>query len=142
MVLMSSYTIRSEEETAEIARAFARTLKKGDVVAFYGALGAGKTTFIRGIIQSLTTPDADVPSPTFTLLQTYDAPRFPIYHFDMYRLKNPNEAYELGIEDAFADGVSLIEWPERVASLLPRPHTRIDIDIKGSKRHMQIREVR
>lgn len=138
---MASHTIQSEAETADIARAFACTLKKGDVVAFYGALGAGKTTFIRGVIQSLTTPDADVPSPTFTLLQTYDTPRFPIHHFDMYRLKNQAEAYELGIEDAFADGVSLIEWPERVASLLPRPHMRIDIEIKGSKRHIHIREV-
>lgn len=138
---MPSYVIQSEKETLDIARLFAKTLKKSDVVAFYGALGAGKTTFIRGIIQSLTTPDVDVPSPTFTLVQTYDAARFPIHHFDMYRLKNETEAYELGIEDAFADGVSLIEWPERVASLLPRRHIRVEIQIKKQKRHIHIREV-
>ena len=119
----------NESETAQIAYHFAQTLKVGDVVALYGTLGVGKTAFCRGIIQSLTSNETDVPSPTFTLLQTYDTPLYPVYHFDMYRLKTPEEAYEIGIEDAFYDGVSLIEWPEKLGYLLPQHHKKVTIEI-------------
>ncbi len=123
------HTVQNESETQSIATAFAKTLKKGDIIALYGTLGAGKTAFCRALIQSLTGNKNDVPSPTFTLLQTYEAPDFLIYHFDFYRLKNPDEAYEIGIEDAFYDGVSLIEWPEKLGYLLPPEHKSIHIKI-------------
>ena len=134
---MSVFLSHSEKETAEIAARLAKQLKSGDIVTLYGTLGAGKTAFCRGFIQSLL-PETEVPSPTFTLLQTYDTPSFPVYHFDMYRLKSPEEAYEIGIEDAFAEGVSLIEWPEKIGSLLPKKHIRVDIRFKGNDRQIEI----
>ena len=91
----------------------------GDAIALSGPLGAGKTAFARAFINALAGESVEVPSPTFTLLQTYPTARGMIWHFDFYRLERPEEAYELGIEEAFADGISLIEWPERVALLLP-----------------------
>lgn len=128
------YYSQNEQETARIASELAQKLHVGDIVALYGTLGMGKTAFCRGFIQSFLNGQ-DVPSPTFTLLQTYDTPKFPIYHFDMYRLKSPEEAFEIGIEDAFAEGVSLIEWPEKIGNLLPKKHIRIFIepDKKGRK---------
>ncbi len=120
---------KSETDTLKIASDLAKKVTPGTIIALYGTLGAGKSAFCRGFIQSLCQTE-DVPSPTFTLLQTYETPSFEIYHFDMYRLKKPEEAFELGIEDAFIDGVSLIEWPEKIGSLLPKNAIRITIEIQ------------
>lgn len=135
---MTVFISDSEQETAKIAGQLAKTVRIGDVIALYGTLGAGKTAFCRGFIQSLT-QTTEVPSPTFTLLQVYDTPAFPVYHFDMYRLKNPLEAYEIGIEDAFAEGVSLIEWPEKLGNLLPPKHISVYIDIIPEGRRITIK---
>ncbi len=102
-----------------------------DILALWGDLGAGKTTLARGFITTLVPGDEAVASPTFTLVQTYStevasAP-VDIWHFDLYRLKSAEEAYEVGIEEAFADGISLIEWPVRLGSLLPRD--RLDVTL-------------
>ncbi|HUN52569.1 MAG TPA: tRNA (adenosine(37)-N6)-threonylcarbamoyltransferase complex ATPase subunit type 1 TsaE [Candidatus Sulfotelmatobacter sp.] len=105
--------------TLTLAGRLAALAAAGDVIALSGPLGAGKTAFARAFINSLSGESVEVPSPTFTLLQTYPTPRGTIWHFDFYRLERAEEAYELGIEEAFADGISLIEWPERVAALLP-----------------------
>ena len=111
--------------TEALAAAYAARLAPGDVIALTGDLGAGKTVFARALIRSLgraAGTDIDhVPSPTFTLVQLYDLADFTLYHFDLYRLKAPDEVWEIGIEDAFADGVSVIEWAERIEHLLP-PH--------------------
>ncbi len=107
------------DATARLAVALAPLLRPGDVVALRGELGSGKTTFARALIRALTAGDEEVPSPTFTLVQTYAAPAFEIWHFDLYRLQKPEDAVELGIEDAMADGVALIEWPERLGLWLP-----------------------
>ncbi|MBQ9090404.1 MAG: tRNA (adenosine(37)-N6)-threonylcarbamoyltransferase complex ATPase subunit type 1 TsaE [Alphaproteobacteria bacterium] len=128
------YIVSSEEETIQIAQNLAQQVSCGMVIALYGTLGAGKTAFCRGFIQSLTHQSTEVPSPTFTLLQIYDTPLYPVYHFDMYRLKTPDEAYEIGIEDAFAEGVCLIEWPEKLGYLLPKKHISITIDILPDKK--------
>ena len=88
------------------------------MIALKGELGAGKTTFARAFIRARGGGEA-VPSPTFTLVQIYEIGDVPIWHFDAYRLRDPDEAWELGIEDAFRDGISLIEWPERLGPLLP-----------------------
>ena len=131
---MTIYIAQTEQDTFRIAANLATRVKKGDVIALYGTLGMGKTVFCRGFINSLL-PKTEVPSPTFTLLQTYDTDKFQIYHFDMYRLKSPEEAYEIGVEDAFSDGVSLIEWPEKIGRILPKKHISVTIeaDKKGRK---------
>ena len=130
---MTHFISASENETIKIATDYAKKVKPGMVIALFGTLGAGKSAFCRGFIQSLCPHVCDVPSPTFTILQTYEAAEFDIYHFDMYRLKVPEEAYELGIEDAFVEGVSLIEWPEKIGSLLPRNSIKITIEIQDDE---------
>ena len=125
------WQVRSERETAAVAAQLAPYFKRGDIVLLKGTLGVGKTTFVRALIRHLLKSDIDVPSPTFTLLQIYDTPKFPIYHFDFYRLKSPDEAYEVGIEDAFADGLSLIEWPDKIAPLLPKHCKSITFQISS-----------
>ena len=123
------WQVSTEQETAVVAAKLAPLLHKGDVILLNGTLGVGKTTFVRALIRFLVKKEIDVPSPTFTLLQTYDTPNFTIYHFDFYRLKSPEEAYEIGIEDAFIEGVSLIEWPDKVATLLPKKHRSITFQL-------------
>lgn len=115
------FTTTSEAETIAVATTFAATLKMRDIVLLEGDLGMGKSVFSRAVIRALTgQADLDVPSPTFTLVQTYDSPKGDIYHFDLYRLKDPDELYEIGWEEALSDGVLLIEWPERLGHLMPK----------------------
>ncbi len=119
------------EKTAMAAGILAHLVRPGDVLALWGDLGAGKTTFARGFIAALLPGEDAVPSPTFTLVQTYPVALHgevaEIWHFDLYRLKRADEAYEIGIEEAFASGVSLIEWPDRLGSLLPPK--RLDVTL-------------
>jgi tRNA threonylcarbamoyladenosine biosynthesis protein TsaE len=122
-------TVRDETETARVAQAVARVAVCGDVIALHGDLGSGKTAFARGFIRTLTAADEDVPSPTFTLVQTYAADRADLYHFDFYRIEDPEEAWEIGIEDAFDGGISLIEWPENIGGLLPAD--RLDVILQS-----------
>jgi tRNA threonylcarbamoyladenosine biosynthesis protein TsaE len=107
-----------EAATHGLAAVVAAIAEPGDVIALKGELGAGKTTFARAFIQASGAGE-EVPSPSFSLVQVYDAGPATIWHFDLYRLRSPEEAWELGIEDAFHDGISLIEWPERLGALLP-----------------------
>ncbi|HEY8964484.1 MAG TPA: tRNA (adenosine(37)-N6)-threonylcarbamoyltransferase complex ATPase subunit type 1 TsaE, partial [Alphaproteobacteria bacterium] len=110
----------SEADLGSVAAEIAPFLKGGGLVTLNGDLGMGKTAFARALIRHLTNAGEDVPSPTYTLLQTYNAPNMSIWHFDLYRLKSPDEVYELGWEDAVAPGnLVLIEWPERIEDLLP-----------------------
>jgi tRNA threonylcarbamoyladenosine biosynthesis protein TsaE len=108
-----------EAATAALATRLARLARRGDVIALKGELGTGKTSFARAFIRSRARNDEIVPSPTFTLVQVYELPDLSIWHVDGYRLRHPDEASELGLEDAFHDGVSLIEWPERLGPLVP-----------------------
>jgi len=107
-----------EDATAAFAARVAALARPGDVIALKGELGAGKTCFARAFIRARG-GDEEVPSPTFTLAQVYELANAAVWHFDCYRLRDPEEAWELGIEDAFRDGISLIEWPERLGPLLP-----------------------
>lgn len=137
---MSSFISTNETETLKYAAKFAKNLKPGDIIALRGSLGSGKTVFSKGVIQALCRPDTDVPSPTFTIVQSYDTIKGPLYHFDFYRLKTPEEAYEIGIEDAFADGICLIEWPEKIGSLLPQKHIDVFLEIQGENHIIKIED--
>jgi tRNA threonylcarbamoyladenosine biosynthesis protein TsaE len=116
--------LTDEAATGALGRSLAARMGPGDVVALWGGLGAGKSTLARAFIRALTSEDEDVPSPTFTLVQTYDGPTAPIWHFDLYRLDSPDDVWELDIEDALHD-ISLIEWPDRMGRYLPQ--NRLDV---------------
>jgi len=116
-----------EAATAALAHRLAPVLRAGDVIALRGDLGAGKTAFARALIRALTSPEEEVPSPTFTLVQSYDALLGRIFHFDLYRVTSPDELTEIGWDEALADGLVLVEWPERAGTLLPV--ARIDIEL-------------
>ena len=124
--------LADESATVELARRIAEVSHAGDVIGLSGDLGVGKTRFARAFIDTLTDDGEEVPSPTFTLVQTYDSRVGTIWHFDLYRLSQATEAYELGIEDAFAAGVALIEWPERLQELLPPERLDIAFSFVGS----------
>lgn len=111
-------------QLTKLATLVARRAIVGDVVALYGDLGTGKTTFVRAALRGLGWT-AEVPSPTFTLAQLYEIKGLRLWHFDLYRLDDSREAIELGIDEAFADGVSFVEWPERLVDSLPT--TRLDV---------------
>jgi len=114
--------------TLALGRRLGDTLAPGDVVCLSGNLGAGKTTLARGAIEAWTGLVEETPSPTYTLVQTYEGARGELWHVDLYRLKRPDDAWELGLEDAFADAACLIEWPQRLEGRLPGD--RLDIELK------------
>lgn len=114
--------------TAALAAVLAPALRPGDVVALTGDLGSGKTTLVRFLLATWHGAPVEVPSPTFTLVQTYGLPcGTTVWHFDLYRLSDPDEVTELGWEDALASGISLVEWPDRLGPLLPA--TRLHIHL-------------
>ena len=113
-------------------------LRVGDVICLWGPLGAGKTTLARGLIRALTTPDEEIPSPTFTLVQTYEGARLALAHFDLYRLNRSDEVDELGLEDAIDQGAAVIEWPERLGDRLPRDRLDIVLSIEGEGRGVRL----
>lgn len=126
MISSNSYVFNalSRQDVSILASSIAKISKSQDVIALSGDLGAGKTVFAKAFIRTLTDENEDVPSPTFTLVQIYEALQndkpLTIWHFDLYRMKSAEEIYETGFEEALSDGVSLIEWPERANGLLPR----------------------
>jgi tRNA threonylcarbamoyladenosine biosynthesis protein TsaE len=111
--------------TAALAHAIAAAAQAGDVIALWGDLGAGKTTFARAFIAARSGEAQEVPSPTFTLVQVYEQGKVPVWHFDLYRVESPEEVYELGFEEALGTAIALIEWPERLGPLLPA--VRLDV---------------
>jgi tRNA threonylcarbamoyladenosine biosynthesis protein TsaE len=120
-------TVADEAGTRALAGVLAGLARRRDVIALKGALGAGKTAFARGFIAARGL-GGEVPSPTFTLVQLYEAPDLVIYHFDLYRLERAEDGFELGIEEAFADGISLIEWPDRLGRYLPRERLAVTLE--------------
>ena len=126
-------------DTAESLEAFAAELslfaRPGMVLLLQGDLGAGKSTFARAFIRSLSNgADFDIPSPTFTLVQTYAGPDFEVAHFDLYRLEDPDEAWEIGLEEALEQGAALIEWPERLEGRLPADRLDLELSVSGEGR--------
>jgi tRNA threonylcarbamoyladenosine biosynthesis protein TsaE len=131
--------LSDEAATRRLAERLARLARPGDVIALSGDLGAGKTTFARAFINALDRPTGptdgtpeEVPSPTFTLVQVYDRAPAQVWHFDLYRLQNPEEVIELGLEEALGEGILLIEWPERLGGYLPA--ARLDVHLAFDSR--------
>jgi tRNA threonylcarbamoyladenosine biosynthesis protein TsaE len=129
------------EATRSLARRLAPALGAGDVIGLAGPLGAGKTTFARALIEALAEAGGagsvgEVPSPTFTLVQVYETGAVPVWHFDLYRLERPADGLELGVEEAFASAISLIEWPDRLGEMMPGDwlELRIERDREGARR--------
>ncbi|WP_395445051.1 tRNA (adenosine(37)-N6)-threonylcarbamoyltransferase complex ATPase subunit type 1 TsaE [Caulobacter sp. UC70_42] len=135
---MNILHLPDEAATQALGRTLAASLRAGDAVCLTGPLGAGKSTLARALIRALTTPDEEVPSPTFTLVQFYETPAFPLAHFDLYRLSDPDEAYEIGLDEALDSGVALIEWPQRLEGRLPATRLDIDIALDGDARRAVI----
>jgi tRNA threonylcarbamoyladenosine biosynthesis protein TsaE len=135
---MIALRLANENATAALGRAVAAVLAPGDAVCLTGPLGAGKSTLARALIRALTRSDEDVPSPTFTLVQFYEGAAFPVAHFDLYRLTDPDEAYEIGLDEALEDGAAIIEWPQRLQGRLPPARLDIDIALDGDARRAVI----
>ena len=115
--MTKTITTDSEDETAAVGRELAATLSAGDVLLLFGDLGAGKTAFVRGLAEGLGVSRDEVSSPTFTLIQEYRGGRLPLFHVDLYRIEDPREFDELGLDEIAEDGVLAIEWADRY----PRP---------------------
>jgi len=134
-----SVDLPDEAATAALAEDIAACLAVGDVVALSGGLGAGKTTLARALIRALADdPGLEVPSPTFTLVQTYATSRLAVAHFDLYRLAGPDELAEVGFPDAAADAAVLVEWPERAGDWLPADALVVTIEIAGTGRRADV----
>jgi len=129
-----------EAATQALAKSLAALANSGEQLALKGDLGTGKTVFARAFVRALCGDETEVPSPTFTLVQTYDAKDGrELFHFDLYRLEDPDEALELDIDGAFAEGISLIEWPERLGAFLPTGH--LELALSYGETHSQRRAV-
>ena len=118
-ILEKTRTLKSLEDTKKLAHDLATLLKKGDVLTLSGHLGAGKTTLCQFLIRHLGGEHLEVTSPTFNLVHTYEGKDVSLWHFDLYRLKDEEEIFDLGFEDALHEGISLIEWPSRAENFLP-----------------------
>lgn len=138
---MVGIDLADAEATTALGRAVAPRLEPGEAVLLYGPLGMGKSTLARGLIRALAGEDEDVPSPTFTLVQFYETDP-PIAHFDLYRLTRPEEAFEIGLDEALDVGAALIEWPERLgddpARALGPDRLTIVLEDRGEGRHATV----
>lgn len=126
-----------DADTAALGARLAPLLAAGDVICLSGPLGAGKTTLARGLIRAFAGA-GEAPSPTYTLVETYDGAGLTLWHFDLYRLGRTDEVWELGLEDALAEGASVIEWPERIAGLLPKSSLVVRLETQGEGRRAVI----
>lgn len=126
------YTAKNEENTDRLGELLANVLQAGAVVALIGTLGAGKTRLVRSIATALGTSSDRVTSPTFVLVNEYREGRLPVYHFDAYRLRDEDEFRELGPEEYFeGEGITFIEWADRVSNCLPCDYFTIEIESLG-----------
>ncbi|MEO1028341.1 MAG: tRNA (adenosine(37)-N6)-threonylcarbamoyltransferase complex ATPase subunit type 1 TsaE [Pseudomonadota bacterium] len=133
-------SLETADRTESLGAAIAKHIEPGDVIALHGDLGAGKTTFSRGLISALFDTPTEVPSPTYNLVQLYETPDFDLWHFDLYRLESPEDLIELGWEET-QHGVALIEWPDRAGDQLPQYRLDVRLEIVGETRtaHLEAR---
>jgi tRNA threonylcarbamoyladenosine biosynthesis protein TsaE len=132
------FRLDHEADTVRLGAAIAGALQRGEAVCLTGPLGAGKSTLARGLIRALTGEATEAPSPTFTLVQTYDTRGFPVAHFDLYRLRRPEEALELGLDEALDDGAAVIEWAERLEHHLPADRLDVELTVDGEARRARL----
>jgi tRNA threonylcarbamoyladenosine biosynthesis protein TsaE len=133
------FRLDHEADTARLGASIAAELKRHEAVCLSGPLGAGKSTLARGLIQALAGAATEVPSPTFTLVQTYATPRLALAHFDLYRLVKPEEVAELGLDEALDEGAAVIEWPEKLGHHLPHDRLDVELHIDGARRRARLR---
>src|SRR5580698_1785473 len=132
------FRLDQEADTRRLGAAIAAELRRHEAVCLSGPLGAGKSTLARGLIQALAGDAIEVPSPTFTLVQTYETPRLAIAHFDLYRLEKPEEVRELGLDEALDEGAAVIEWPEKLGHHLPANRLDVELHIDGERRRERL----
>ena len=138
--LAFSRALQGPEDTADFGRRLAPLLRAGDAVLLEGPMGAGKSHLARAVIRALTTPEEDVPSPSYTLVQTYAArDGTPVWHADLHRLSGPDEAWELGLLDALAEAIILVEWPDRLGPLTPPGALHLALSPQGDGRRLDAR---
>ena len=135
---MYKYISKSEKDTINFAKKFAVNLKKGDIIVLSGELGCGKTKFVQGILEYFNIAD-EISSPTFTIVNEYITPKVKIYHFDVYRLSNSDEFYEMGGDEYFSNGICFIEWGEIIQDILPEHY--IQISFKKDDNNENYREI-
>lgn len=142
-MIISEFFLSDLNDSKNLAANLSGLLQTGDIVTFEGTLGAGKTEFCRALIHA-TGFNEDVPSPTFSLLQTYepaldDLGTPAIWHFDLYRLESPEDVFELGIEDGFDTAITLIEWPDKMGQFLPEEHLKVSLSMAENEgaRHIK-----
>jgi tRNA threonylcarbamoyladenosine biosynthesis protein TsaE len=132
------FRLDHEADTARLGAAIARALQPREAICLTGPLGAGKSTLARGLIRALAGADTEAPSPTFTLVQTYETSGFPLAHFDLYRLERPEEVLELGLDEALDDGAAVIEWAEKLAHHLPADRLDVELWLDGEARRARL----
>ena len=137
--IVLNLTVTIEADTQRIARDIASLVQVGDIIALSGDLGTGKTVFSRAFIHALG-GRGEVPSPTFTMVQSYDLGSLIVHHLDLYRMEQPEDAFELGIEELFTTGVTLVEWPARLGVYLP--NDRLNLMISHPRRLSNANTVR
>ena len=131
---MQTFEINGIQSLEAVARQFWSAISEHRVIAFYGSMGAGKTTFITALCKVLGVEDT-VNSPTFTLVNEYEAADgMPVWHFDFYRIERPEEALDIGLEEyLYGDGLCLIEWPENIEPLLPEDCLKVYLEVVGAE---------
>jgi tRNA threonylcarbamoyladenosine biosynthesis protein TsaE len=142
MSSVATISTNGEAQTAAVGRDLARTLHPGDAVLLYGDLGAGKTAFVKGLAEGLGVAGDEVSSPTFTLVQEYRGGRLTLFHVDLYRLDDPREVFDLGLDEIASDGVLAIEWAEKLDARL-KPSRYVEVRIvhrEGDARAIQIEQ--
>ena len=135
---MNKYITRSEKDTINFAKNFAKDLKCGDIIVLSGELGSGKTKFVQDILEYFGLEN-EISSPTFTIVNEYNSEKMNIYHFDVYRLEDSDEFYAMGGDEYFSNGICLIEWGEMIEDILPKPYTKITF--KKSNDDLDYREL-
>lgn len=136
IAMADSLVLKDAAATEALGARLGAALQPGDCVCLWGGLGAGKTTLARGAISAWMGAPEEAPSPTFTLVQIYESARGELWHLDLYRLKHPDEAFELGLEDAFVTAATLIEWPERLGAYLPKDRLDVRLSPEGDGRRV------
>jgi len=132
------FNTKSPEETMRLGRKIGKLLKQGDVIALIGNLGAGKTVISKGLCSGLGVKEDYITSPTYTIINQYDG-KIPVYHIDLYRLKNLDELYNLGWDEyIYGNGACIIEWADKAAEMLPEEYLMVNLEVTGTNKRQII----